>query len=224
MSGVELEFSILRDVLISSDRARLEGELMVPEKAIGILLFPHGYGSSRHSPPYQDVARTLHEFKIGTLLFDLLTADEEDEEQYTRHLRFDIGLLARRFMDVTRWLKAQPGLGDLPVGFFGASTGAAAALVAAAELKREVVAVVSRGGRADLGGAALARVEAPTLLIVGERDEPVIKLNRDAYAQLHCKKRLEIIKGASHLFVETGALEEAAKLAAKWFSAHLRAA
>jgi putative phosphoribosyl transferase len=220
MSETKTELGIFQNVLIPSDRVRLEGELIVPKDAIGIVLFAHGSGSSRHSPRNQYVARTLHESGIGTLLFDLLTAEEEDEEQYTHHLRFDISLLARRLVDATLWVKAQEELQRLPVGFFGASTGAAAALVAAAELPEEVAVVVSRGGRVDLAGSALAKVRVPTLLIAGGRDEPVIRLNWDAYSQLHCKKQVEIVEGATHLFEEPGALEEAAKLAQEWFTNH----
>ena len=223
MSKAMTEFSVVRDVFIPSGRFRLEGELIVPKGTIGLVLFAHGSGSSRYSPRNKYVAQKLHESKIGTLLFDLLTAEEEDEEQYTRHLRFDIRLLATRLAGATRWVKAQEEAQQLAVGYFGASTGAAAALVAAAELGEEVAVVVSRGGRPDLAGAALANVKAPTLLIVGGLDEPVIRLNREAYAQLLCEKQLEIVDGATHLFEEPGALEKAARLATEWFTNHFKA-
>lgn len=223
MSKAMTEFRIVRDVFIPFDRFRLEGELIIPKGAIGLVLFAHGSGSSRYSPRNKYVARKLHESKIGTLLFDLLTAEEEDEEQYTRHLRFDIRLLATRLAGATRWVKAQEVAQTLPVGYFGASTGAAAALVAAAEMGEEVAVVVSRGGRPDLAGAALANVRAPTLLIVGGLDEPVIRLNRDAYAQLHSEKQMEIVGGATHLFEEPGTLEKAAYLATEWFTNHFQA-
>jgi pimeloyl-ACP methyl ester carboxylesterase len=217
-----IEVDVKREVLIPSGGIQLAGELRVPKAATGLVLFVHGSGSSRHSPRNQYVARTLNEARIGTLLFDLLTPEEEDEEEFTRHLRFNIGLLARRLVDATRWLLTQREIQTLPVGFFGASTGAAAALVAAADLGQQVAVVVSRGGRPDLAGAALTRVEAPTLLIVGGHDKPVIKLNWDAYALLHCEKRVKIVDGATHLFEEPGALEAVAQLAAEWFTEHFR--
>jgi putative phosphoribosyl transferase len=223
MCQAAVELRIVRDVFIPSDGVRLEGELIMPKDATGIVLFAHGSGSSRFSPRNKYVAQTLYEARMGTLLFDLLTAEEEDEEQYTRHLRFDISLLARRLLDATRWIKVQEELRSLPVGYFGSSTGAAAALVAAAELAEEVAVVVSRGGRPDLAGAALARVEASTLLIVGEHDEPVIRLNLDAYARLHCEKKVEIVDGATHLFEEPGTLEAVAHLATGWFADHFQA-
>jgi dienelactone hydrolase len=198
----------------------LEGELEIPPRAKGVVLFAHGSGSSRHSLRNKYVAGTLHDSDIGTLLFDLLTKDEEEEETYTRHLRFDIDLLAGRLVYATRWIKEQAEIQELPVGYFGASTGAAAALVAAAALAEQVAVVVSRGGRPDLAGPYLDKVKAPTLLIVGGRDHHVIRLNMDAYSQLQCEKRLEIVDRATHLFEEPGALEEAARLAAEWFKKH----
>jgi putative phosphoribosyl transferase len=197
----------------------LEGELHMGE--LGIVLFAHGSGSSRHSPRNQFVARQLRESGLGTLLFDLLTRSEEDEEAETRHLRFDIPFLAERLALVTRWLLAEPEAKDTKLGYFGASTGAAAALVAAAEMKDSIAAVVSRGGRPDLAGEALCQVQAPTLLLVGSEDAPVIQLNEEAFARLRCQKELQIIRGATHLFEEPGTLEIVARMAAEWFAKHL---
>ena len=208
-------------VRITAAPVTLEGNLTLPEKATGIVLFAHGSGSSRHSPRNRYVARLLNEAKLGTLLVDLLTAEEEVTDMRTAHLRFDIGLLARRLVAVTDWLTQQPHTRAVPIGYFGASTGAGAALVAAAERPEAVAAIVSRGGRPDLAGPALARVRAPTLLIVGSRDVQVIELNRLALAQLRCEKRLEIIPGASHLFEEPGALDAVARLAREWFEHYL---
>jgi pimeloyl-ACP methyl ester carboxylesterase len=214
------ETSIVRNVLIPSGTVQLEGELNVPSGGSGIVLFAHGSGSSRHSPRNQFVARTLRESGIGTLLFDLLTQDEEEEERYTRHLRFDIGLLSRRLLDATAWLKTVADIRGLPIGYFGSSTGAAAALVAAGQLGDEVAVVVSRGGRPDLAGGALPKVRAATLLIVGGRDEEVLELNMEAHARLHCEKQVEVVDKATHLFEEPGALERVARLAAEWFKTH----
>jgi putative phosphoribosyl transferase len=211
-----------RDVRIASGSAALEGELGLPAGATGVVLFAHGSGSSRHSSRNQYVARIIREAGIGTLLFDLLTQEEEAIDLRTAHLRFDIGLLARRLVDATRWISQEPETRQLRVGYFGASTGGGAALVAAAELGAAVGAVVSRGGRPDLAGAALPRVQSPTLLIVGERDELVIELNEQAYAQLRCEKELKIVPRATHLFEEPGALEEVARLASDWFQQHLQ--
>jgi dienelactone hydrolase len=201
----------------------LEGELVVPERTSGIVIFAHGSGSSRHSPRNQYVARTIRESGTGTLLMDLLTAEEEQVDMVTRRFRFDTGLLANRLVSTARFVSHLSETRSLRVGFFGASTGAGAALVAAAELGEEVGAVVSRGGRPDLAGESLARVTSPTLLLVGGRDEPVIELNKRAYDQLRCKKELKIIPGATHLFEERGALDEVARLAADWFKKHFRA-
>jgi dienelactone hydrolase len=220
MSQEKAEFSIAREVFLPLGRSKLEGELNVPRGASGIVLFAHGSGSSRHSPRNKFVAQTLQESSIGTFLFDLLTQEEEEAERYTRHLRFDIDLLARRLVYATNWIKEQKEVQTLPIGYFGASTGAAAALVAAAELGKEVAVVVSRGGRPDLAGAALPRVKAATLLIVGRRDEQVINLNQEAYRLLQCEKKVEIVDRATHLFEEPGALEEVARLAARWFKKH----
>jgi putative phosphoribosyl transferase len=209
---------------IPSGQVSLEGELTVPVGAAGVVLFAHGSGSSRHSPRNQFVARTIREAGVGTLLFDLLTQEEEAVDINTRHLRFDIGLLAERLIDATNWIKREPDTWHLRVGYFGSSTGGGAALVAAAEVGREIGAVVSRGGRPDLAGDALPKVESPTLLIVGGLDQPVIRMNEDAYRQLHCEKELRIIPGATHLFEEQGTLEEVAHFAAEWFQRHLVAA
>jgi putative phosphoribosyl transferase len=196
-----------RSVAVPSGVVLLEGELRVPTGATGLVLFAHGSGSSRHSPRNQYVARVLREAGMGTLLFDLLTREEETADQRTVHLRFDIQLLARRLVDATRWAETQPEIQRLRVGYFGASTGGGAALVAAAALGRSLGAVVSRGGRPDLADEALPLVQSPTLLIVGGQDEQVIRLNQQAYARLRCEKSLEIVPGATHLFQEPGALE-----------------
>jgi dienelactone hydrolase len=186
------------------------------------VLFAHGSGSSRHSPRNRYVAGVLRAAGLATLLMDLLTPEEEAEDRHTARLRFDIGLLAERLVGATDWLAQQPQTAGWPVGYFGASTGAGAALVAAAQRPDVVGAVVSRGGRPDLAGGALARVEAPTLLIVGGRDEPVIGLNRQALGRLGAaEKKLVIVSGATHLFEEPGALEEVARLASGWFTRHL---
>ena len=199
----------------------LEGELTIPEEAPGIVLFAHGSGSSRHSPRNQFVARIIREAGVGTLLFDLLTRDEESEDVSTGHLRFNIGLLTKRLVDATRWLAGLPNARRLGLGYFGASTGAAAALAAAVEIGPAIGAVVSRGGRPDLAGDALPLVSSPTLLIVGSLDPLVFRLNEQALASLRCEKRLTVVPNASHLFEEPGALDEVAGLAAGWFRQHL---
>jgi dienelactone hydrolase len=208
---------------IPARSAVLEGEVRVGDESRGIVLFAHGSGSSRHSPRNQLVARSLRDRGLGTLLFDLLTREEEAVDLATRHLRFDIGLLAERLVDASRWVESRPETRALKIGYFGASTGGGAALVAAAELGNEIGAVVSRGGRPDLAADALTRVKSPTLLIVGGLDEPVIKLNEEALARLRCEKQLRIVPGATHLFEEHGALEEVARLAGEWFGRHLHA-
>jgi putative phosphoribosyl transferase len=208
---------------IPSGHITLEGELSVPMGATGVVLFAHGSGSSRHSPRNQFVARTIREAGVGTLLFDLLTQEEEAVDISTRHLRFDIGLLAERLVDATNWIKKEPETSHLRVGYFGSSTGGGAALVAAAEVGEEIGAVVSRGGRPDLAGDALPHVKSPTLLIVGELDYPVIRMNEEAYRQMRCEKELKIVPGATHLFEEPGTLEEVARLAADWFQRKLLA-
>ena len=208
---------------IPSGQVLLEGELLVPVSATGVVLFAHGSGSSRHSPRNQFVARTIRQAGVGTLLFDLLTQEEETVDMRTRHLRFDIGLLAERLVDATNWIKRGADTSNLRVGYFGSSTGGGAALVAAAAVGEEIGAVVSRGGRPDLAGDALPKVKSPTLLIVGGLDYPVIRMNEDAYRQLRCEKELKIVSGATHLFEEPGSLEEVARLAADWFQRKLRA-
>jgi putative phosphoribosyl transferase len=210
-----------RPVRVSADLVGLEGNLAIPGSARGVVLFAHGSGSGRHSPRNRYVARALREAELATLLVDLLTAEEEEVDLRTRHLRFDIGLLAERLVGATKWLAQNSDTRNLRIGYFGASTGAAAALVAAAEHPKPVDAIVSRGGRPDLAGPALPHVAAPTLLIVGGNDFPVIDMNRDALEQMRTEKRLEIVPGATHLFEEQGALEEVARLAAGWFVRHL---
>jgi len=214
--GVELEVSI------EAGKVALAGTLALPRVARSVVLFAHGSGSSRHSPRNRYVAGVLREAGIGALLFDLLTTSEESVDDASGELRFNIPFLAKRLEDATRWLMRQSGMADTRIGYFGASTGAAAALVAAAELRDEVSAVVSRGGRPDLAGDALPRVAAPTLLIVGGQDEAVIGMNRRALAELGSEvKRMMIVPRATHLFEEPGALEEVARLAAEWFGRYL---
>lgn len=214
---------VKNEVKIPVDAITLEGELIVPAGAKGIVLFAHGSGSSRHSPRNKQVAEVIRNSGVGTLLFDLLTAEEESVDIYTRHLRFDIGLLARRLAAAARWIKSLEETKHLKIGFFGSSTGGGAALVAAAELGEETSAVVSRGGRPDLAGEeALNSVKAPVLLIVGGLDDVVITLNEQALAQLCCEKELKIVPGATHLFEEPGTLEAVADAAADWFKRFLK--
>jgi putative phosphoribosyl transferase len=215
-TGADLE----QEVRLATGGVTLVGDLARPARARGVILFAHGSGSSRHSPRNRAVARRLRASGLATLLIDLLTPREEAEDAVTGHLRFDIALLALRLGAATAWLHDQPSTAGLPVGYFGASTGGGAALVAAAD-RPEVFAVVSRGGRPDLAGPALPRVKAPTLLIVGGDDVPVIAMNEEAAAALRTDVRLEIVPGASHLFEEPGTLERVAALAAQWFEAHL---
>jgi putative phosphoribosyl transferase len=210
----------------------LEANLSIPKNAQGVVIFAHGSGSSRHSPRNRYVAQVLQNEGIATLLIDLLTEDEEEIDLQTRHLRFDIGLLSQRLITATDWLKQNPVSRNLKVGYFGASTGAAAALVAAAERPNTINAIVSRGGRPDLAGIdTLQKVQAPTLLIVGGNDVPVIDMNKQALDKMHMlkdnnnenkKKKLVIVPGATHLFEEPGKLEEVARLAAEWFTIYLR--
>jgi dienelactone hydrolase len=207
----------MTELQIPTGRAVLSGNLTIPENAMALVLFAHGSGSSRHSPRNQFVARTLNRSGLGTLLFDLLTLEEEALDSHTREHRFDIGLLAERLVDGTTWAQRQEETRDLRIGYFGSSTGGAAALVAAAELPQNIGAVVSRGGRPDLAGDALPKVQAPTLLIVGGNDDVVIELNEMARDHMRCEVKLEIIPGATHLFEEPGALEQVAKLASDWF-------
>lgn len=208
------------EVLIPAGHVKLEGTLSLPEKAIGVVAFAHGSGSSRHSPRNRYVAEVLHEHHIATLLFDLLTAREDQ----TYETRFDIDLLTERLLAAIAWLEGNAETKGMKIGCFGASTGAAAALQAAAK-HPTVAAVVSRGGRPDLAGReALSKVKAPTLLIVGGWDDVVIELNQQAFDLLHCEKKLEIVPGATHLFEEPGTLEQAAEHAARWFQLHLAGA
>lgn len=209
-------------VSVITDNVNLEGNLVIPHGAIGIVLFAHGSGSSRYSPRNRYVAEVLQQAGLATLLLDLLTTEEEEIDLRTRHLRFDIGLLASRLVGATDWLLQNPDTQQLKIGYFGASTGAGAALVAAAKRGEVVKAIVSRGGRPDLAGSALPQVKAPTLLIVGGDDLPVIAINEDAMAQLHSIKRLEIVPGATHLFAEPGKLTAVANLAREWFTHYLK--
>jgi pimeloyl-ACP methyl ester carboxylesterase len=207
--------------LIADDSIHLEGALTIPSHAQGLVLFAHGSGSSRHSSRNQQVARSLQNVGLATLLFDLLTKEEERIDAATAHLRFDIDFLASRLRVATRWARDADRTSSFRVGYFGASTGAAAALVAAAELTADIGAVVSRGGRPDLAGRSLAQVRAPTLLIVGGDDEAVIPLNEKAYQELQCQKRFEIVPRATHLFEEPGTLAIVAELAGRWFGEYL---
>jgi putative phosphoribosyl transferase len=207
-----------REVSISAGGVFLKGDLVMPVPADGVVLFAHGSGSSRHSPRNQFVARRLQDAGLATLLMDLLTLREEEEDARTARLRFDMGLLGQRLIAALEWLADDPRTRALPVGCFGASSGAGGALVAAAERPESIKAVVSRGGRPDLAGDALPRVQAPTLLIVGSRDTAVIDMNRRALEQMRCMKELVIVPGASHLFEEPGTLEIVAELAGAWFT------
>jgi putative phosphoribosyl transferase len=209
------------EVQIQAGREDLFGNLDIPEGATGLVVFAHGSGSSRHSPRNQFVARTLNNAGLATLLFDLLTQEEEAIDLRTGEHRFNIGLLAERLVYATRWARQQEETRDLRIGYFGSSTGGAAALVAAAEIPQDVGAVVSRGGRPDLAGEALPKVQAPTLLIVGGNDDIVIELNEQARDRMRCEVKLEIVPGATHLFEEPGALEQVAQLASDWFVRHL---
>jgi dienelactone hydrolase len=208
-------------VSIPVDSIRLEGDLSIPTGASGVVLFAHGSGSSRRSPRNRFVADLLNESGLATLLMDLLTEDEQEVDLQTAHLRFDIPLLAKRLVAITQWLGRHPEAAAMKIGHFGASTGAGAALVAAAEMPQLVRAVVSRGGRPDLAGAALAHVEAPTLLIVGGADPVVLDLNQKAMNLMHCERALKVVPGASHLFEEPGTLQKVAELAREWFGEKL---
>jgi putative phosphoribosyl transferase len=211
----------MSEVQIHAGRAVLPGNLNVPENADALVLFAHGSGSSRHSPRNQFVARTLNEAGLATLLFDLLTPEEEAIDMQTREHRFNIDFLAVRLGHATKWAKQQEQMSNLGIGYFGSSTGGAAALMAAVDAPQNVNAVVSRGGRPDLAGEALPKVKAPTLLIVGGNDDVVIELNEQARDKMDCEVKLEIIPGATHLFEEPGALEKVAQIASQWFSCHL---
>jgi putative phosphoribosyl transferase len=211
-----------QSVTIPVGHIGLAGELAVPAGAGGVVLFAHGSGSSRHSPRNQFVAKVIREAGVGTCLFDLLTRDEEAADVYDGHLRFNIPFLAQRLEVATHWIEARPETRHLGIGYFGSSTGGAAALLAAAELGAVVETVVSRGGRPDLADTVLPRVMASTLLIVGELDDVVLQFNRQAFQKMSCEKKLEIVPRATHLFEEPGALEKVAALAAAWFQSHLK--
>jgi len=221
MSPTASALRTARPVRVAIGPHVLAGDLAVPEDARGFVVFAHGSGSSRFSPRNRYVADTLHEHRLATLLIDLLTEEEEQRDERSGRLRFDIRMLADRLVAVCNWAKHVPELRGLQVGLFGASTGGGAALLAAAQQPHAVHAIVSRGGRPDLAGAALTRVMAPTLLIIGERDEQVIELNQRAMSQMRGEVRLEIVPRATHLFEEAGALEQVAALASDWFTAHL---
>jgi len=210
-----------KEVIIRIDGKNIYGNLTIPPKAKGLVIFVHGSGSSRFSTRNMYVAEILNKNELGTLLFDLLTVEEEKIDNYTAEYRFNIGLLAERLIDVTDWLFKEPSLKGLKLGYFGASTGAAAALTAAAERPDIIYAVVSRGGRPDLAMQSLEKVKAPTLLIVGGEDFEVIELNKTAYENISAEKKLEIVPGATHLFEEPGALAEVSHLSAGWFTGHL---
>ena len=210
----------MEEVWIQAGPATLAGNLSIPDDAAALVLFVHGSGSSRHSPRNQFVARTLNKTGLATLLFDLLTSQEELVDSRTAEHRFNIGLLSERLVHATDWAKQQQSTRNLRIGHFGSSTGAAAALVAAAQLPDDVGAIVSRGGRPDLAGEFLPKVKAPTLLIVGGEDDVVIELNEKARAQMRCEVKIEIVPGATHLFEEPGALERVADLASDWFLLH----
>ncbi len=217
---MDLQKDFADDVEIPVGGIVLHGELIIPDGAKGVVIFAHGSGSSRFSPRNKFVAGVIREGNLGTLLFDLLTANEEQIDSHTRHFRFDIEMLAKRLVAVTEWL-LKNSKNQFSIGFFGSSTGGGAALVAASILRKGISAVVSRGGRPDLAGDALAKVDSSVLLIVGELDDVVIKLNEEAYEKLQCEKELIIIDGATHLFEELGTLETVAELAADWFLEHL---
>jgi|SRR4029450_9446056 putative phosphoribosyl transferase len=213
----------MNEVHIAADRAILDGNLTIPDGAIALVIFAHGSGSGRHSSRNQIVARTLNNAGLATLLFDLLTPEEEAIDLRTREHRFNIGLLSERLVHATKWAQRQEQIRDLCIGYFGSSTGGGAALVAAAEIPQDLGAVVSRGGRPDLAGEALPKVQTPTLLIVGGNDDIVIELNEQARDRMHCEVKLIIVPGATHLFEELGALERVAQLASDWFVNHIGA-
>jgi dienelactone hydrolase len=213
-----------RGVRVPAGGVELAGDLALPAGARGLVIFAHGSGSGRHSPRNRYVAQELNDAGLGTLLIDLLTAEEEAVDVRTAEYRFDIPMLAERLDGAKEWARGEAELADLAIGYFGASTGAGAALIAAADRPAGVGAIVSRGGRPDLAGAALERVRAPTLLIVGGEDRTVIEMNREAMAQMPGEVRLEIVPGATHLFEEPGTLEQVARLAAAWFTEHLGSA
>lgn len=211
-----------QEVRVPVGSSWLYGDLSLPPRLRGLVLFAHGSGSGRHSARNRQVAASLHQAGLGTLLLDLLTVQEGQEDQHSAVHRFNIGLLTERMQTATLWVLQQPGLWELPLGYFGASTGSAAALIAAARMDGRIAAVVSRGGRPDLAGAALGAISAPTLLIVGGLDRQVLALNTEALEHLQCDKRLAIVPGATHLFEEPGTLAEVARLAGEWFALHFR--
>ena len=210
-----------RPVIIPAGSVDLHGDLIVPEDPYGLILFAHGSGSSRHSPRNQFIAQHLRRAGLGTLLFDMLTPAEESTEAVGHHLRFNMGLLTQRLVSAAHWLAGEDEARHLSMGFFGSNTGGGAALVAAADLNEEISAVVVRGGRVDLAGGALRRVKCPTLLIVGELDDPVREFNEETCELLPCEKELVIVPGATHFFEEPGTLEQVAQAGAEWFEAHL---
>ena len=221
MKGVAHQITTEREVRIPTGDETLDGDLTIPTDPIGTVVFAHGSGSSRKSSRNRFVAHELQQLGFVTLLMDLLTREEEQVDDRTGVLRFDIPFLARRLAHATQWLRAQADTAELPIGYFGASTGGGAALVAA-NMRDDVRAIVSRGGRPDLAGAALPKVTAPTLLIVGGNDQPVIDMNKQAMARMQAEVKLVIVPGATHLFEEPGTLEEVARLAGEWFEQHLR--
>ncbi|MBZ5524498.1 MAG: dienelactone hydrolase family protein [Acidobacteriia bacterium] len=219
-SGEELTMP----VQIALDGSTLHGDLQVPSPALGLVIFVHGSGSSRFSPRNRYVARELNKHGLATLLLDLLTQEEQAIDDQTMQLRFDISLLGSRATQVANWVLRQPELAHLPIGLFGASTGAAAALITAAVMPDRIAAVVSRGGRADLAESALDVVKAPTLLVVGGEDDVVLDLNRKAMKRMHCPTELHVVPGATHLFEEIGALEDVAQVGADWFVRYMQVA
>ena len=219
--SVQTQSVVPLPVRIDADGDMLNGDLSLPANAAGLIVFAHGSGSSRHSSRNRMVADALQRAPLATLILDLLTENEERVDMITAEFRFDIPLLARRVVAAVDWARAAPPTSALPIGLFGASTGAAAALIAAAERPGDVRAVVSRGGRPDLAEAALDRVLTPTLFIVGGRDEVVVQLNREAYARLRSEKHLDLVPGATHLFDEPGALDEVSRVAREWFVRYL---
>ena len=210
-----------REISLEMNSIKLKGSLVVPDRAKGIVIFAHGSGSSRFSLRNRHVAQLLQELRLATLLIDLLTTAEEKIDRHTKQFRFNIGLLAERLVDSTKWLQQNPSTKNLKIGYFGASTGSTAALIAAADFPEAVGAIVSRGGRPDLAGSAVTRVKAPTLLIVGEKDLLVKEINRQAFDRLSAEKEMVIIPEATHLFVEPGAFDEVGKSAGEWFSRFL---
>lgn len=210
-----------RNIEIPSEAGRLQGILTIPENAKAIIVFAHGSGSGRHSPRNQSVARSINEGHLATLLLDLLTPEEEEIDLVTRHLRFDVQLLARRLEEASHYLESEKETKSLKIGYFGSSTGAAAALIASASQGKKIYAIVSRGGRPDLAEKALSKVCSPTLLIVGGHDFGVIELNQQAFNQIQAQKKLALVPGATHLFEEPGALEIVSKLARDWFLMYL---